>query len=116
MEAPAECPIINTTPDDLEDVMLWIFRNRAKLGLIREQRRRYVQMWHAIPAVAARFGELYQQTTDFPPRVRSQIEGFREREDKRRNSIQIVDGWQHPFQVEKQSSPEKLNVMPMSGS
>ena len=116
VEAPTECPIINTTPDDLEDVLLWMLRNREKLPLIGEQGRRYIQRWHTVSAVAARFGELYQETADFPPRVRSRIEAMQKREDTRRNSVAVVSGWQHPFQVCNQSSAGKFNAISMSGS
>jgi hypothetical protein len=116
VEAPSECPIINTTPDDLEDVVLWVLQNREQLRLIGEQGRRYIQRWHTVPAVAARLGKLYQETANFPPLVLGRIEGMRKREEARRNSIPVGIGWHHPFQLEKQTPSEKLNATVASGS
>lgn len=99
VDAPEECPIINTTPDNLEKVLLWIIDNRERLRQIGEQGRRYVERWCTISAVAARLGKLYQDTADFPQEIVDQIQRAREREDVRRNSIPISTGWQHPFQV-----------------
>ena len=66
VEAPEECPIINATPDDLDQALLWIIRNREILRAIGAQGRRYVERWHSVSAVAARLGQLYCDTADFP--------------------------------------------------
>jgi hypothetical protein len=99
LDAPDECPIINTTPDNLEEVLVWILDNRARLNLIGEQGRRYVQRWHSVGAVASRLGKLYRETGDFPAAVLKRIEQQREMEISHRNSVQEATGWQHPFQV-----------------
>ena len=106
VETPDECPIINTTPDELEQTLLWLIRNRARLRAIGEQGRHYVQRWHGVSAVAARLGKLYEDTADFPPAVIDRIRSLREREEARRNSIPVGAGWQHPFQVGKQLASE----------
>jgi glycosyltransferase involved in cell wall biosynthesis len=116
VEAPDECPIINATPYELEDVILWVLQNREQLRLIGEQGRRYIQRWHAIPAVAARLGKLYQDTANFPPLVLKRIEGMRKREDARRNSIPVVTGWHHPFQVGRKIASERFSAVATSGS
>ncbi|MCW3701564.1 glycosyltransferase, partial [Burkholderia cenocepacia] len=73
VEAPEECPIINATPDELEQALLWILRNRERLRRIGEQGRRYVERWHGISAIAARLGQLYRETANFPPNVVDRI-------------------------------------------
>jgi len=99
VEAPEECPIINATPDDLDQVLLWIIRNREILRAIGAQGRRYIERWHCVSAVAARLGQLYCDTADFPPIVVNRIRQMQELEDSRRSSISTVNGWQHPFPV-----------------
>ncbi len=99
VDAPEECPIINTTPDTLEEVLMWALTNRIKLAAIGEQGRSYVQRWHSIDAVALRFGELYRETANFPDSVLKKITLQREAEIERRNSIPVTTGWEHPYRV-----------------
>lgn len=99
VDAPEECPIINTTPDTLEEVLTWALEHRAQLAAIGEQGKSYVQRWHSIDAVASRFGELYRETADFPDLLLQKIAQQREKEIVRRNSIPVIGDWQHPYQV-----------------
>ncbi|MGY4472596.1 glycosyltransferase [Bradyrhizobium sp. USDA 3364] len=111
VEAPEECPIINATPDDLEQALLWIIRNRDCLRAIGEQGRRYVERWHSISAVAARLGQLYRDTANFPPVVVDRICSAQDQEEIRRNAIPVVSNWQHPFQIARQPDSEGLNAL-----
>ncbi|MHC2461162.1 hypothetical protein ACVIHD_000174 [Bradyrhizobium embrapense] len=111
VEAPEECPIINATPDELEQALLWIIRNRDSLRKIGEQGRRYVERWHGISAIAARLGQLYRDTADFPPHVVDRIRNQQEQEEARRNAIPLVGNWQHPFQIAMQPAPESLSAI-----
>ncbi|WFU53767.1 glycosyltransferase [Bradyrhizobium pachyrhizi] len=111
VEAPEECPIINATPDELEQAVLWVIRNRDSLRKIGEQGRRYVERWHGISAIAARLGQLYRDTANFPPHVVDRIRSQQEQEEARRNSIPLVRNWQHPFQIARQPASEGLSAL-----
>jgi hypothetical protein len=99
LDAPEECPIVNATPDTLEEVLTWILRNRDKLPAIGDQGRRYVDRWHTIEAVASRLGTMYRETANFPPAILEKIEQQRLREIERREAIPQSEGWQHPYRV-----------------
>ena len=116
VDAPDECPIINATPDNLDQVLLWVLRNREHLRAIGEQGRRYVQRWHSVSAVAARLGSLYQDTANFPLPVLIRIGAMLEREEARRNSIAVANGWQHPFQVGKEFISKERSAIATSGT
>ncbi|MCC8980670.1 glycosyltransferase [Bradyrhizobium acaciae] len=111
VEAPEECPIINATPDELEQALLWIIRNRNCLRKIGEQGRRYVERWHGISAVAARLGQLYRDTANFPPIVVDRIRSAQDREEVRRNALPVVGNWQHPFQIARLPASEGLDAL-----
>ena len=111
VEAPEECPIINATPDELEQALLWVIRNRDSLRTIGEQGRRYVERWHGISAIAARLGQLYRDTANFPPAVVDRIRYQQEQEEARRNAIPLVRNWQHPFLVARQPVVEGLSAL-----
>lgn len=116
VDAPDECPIINTTPDELEQVLLWIIENRNHLRLIGEQGRSYVERWHTVSAVAARLGQLYEDTANFPATIQSRIQAMREQEEARRNSIPVGVGWQHPFQITRQETDRRIGAVARSGT
>lgn len=99
VEASAECPLINATPDTLEETLRWCLANRSALSAIGAAGRRYVERWHSVEAVAARFGQLYLDTADFPPAMSARIETVLAGEARRRDGIQPVD-FEHPFRVE----------------
>lgn len=99
VEAPKECPLLNVTPDLLEEVLTWVLNNRDKLPAIGAQGRSYVLRWHSVDAVASRLGGLYQETAGFPQAVLVNIERQREEEVRRRDSIPAAVGWEHPYRV-----------------
>jgi glycosyltransferase involved in cell wall biosynthesis len=97
--AADDCPFLNTTPDTLEAVLEWCVDNRAILPAIGAQGRAYVERHHSIPAVAARFASLYIATAEFPPALNARLARFVTNEEPRRDSIGVVEGWQHPWHV-----------------
>lgn len=74
VEAPEECPLVNTTPDMLDEVLEWLAVNRTRLPEIGAQGRRYIARWHDIPAVARRIARLYADTAHFEGKLGSRIE------------------------------------------
>lgn len=99
VEAPGECPLIQATPDTVETVLRWALAHRDGLVAIGRQGRRYVERWHGIEAVAARFAALYGDTGDFPAGLVARWKEFGEEEARRRAAMPSLEGWQHPFMV-----------------
>jgi hypothetical protein len=99
VEAPAECPLINATPDTLEETLRWCLANRAALAKVGAAGRSYVARWHTVEAVAARFGELYRDTARFPLVMNERIEAAIVNETLRRAAIPPAE-FDHPFRVE----------------
>jgi hypothetical protein len=102
VEAAAECPILNVTPDSLVDTLRWCLAHRERLAAIGAQGAAYVRRWHAVEAVAARLGALYRDTGDFPPAVLLAIAEQDAREARRRDAIATREDWSHPFQVTRE--------------
>jgi hypothetical protein len=98
VEAVEECPLVNATPDTLEETLRWCLGNRAALAGIGAQGRAYVARWHSVEAVAARLGQLYLDTADFSPEIASRIRATVEGEKKRRAEIRAHD-FEHPFRI-----------------
>lgn len=67
---PATCPIINTRPDDIYDVLKRCLRGELDLNNIGQAGRRYVEAHYSLQAVAARLGKLYCETADLPEDLR----------------------------------------------
>ncbi len=99
VEAPEECPILNATPDVLEDALLWCLAHRDRLPLIGAQGRAYVSRWHSLEAVAARLGRMYRETIDLPVAVKARIEAHLLAEPARREGVALVSGWETPFRI-----------------
>jgi glycosyltransferase involved in cell wall biosynthesis len=97
--APDECPLINATPDTLDEVLEWCAANQEHLTLIGRQGRAYVERHHSIPAVAARFARTYLDTARLPRVVNEHLSAFIAAEAKRCASVSTTDGWRHPFAV-----------------
>ena len=95
--APEECPILNTTPETVKPVLEWCLRNRAALSAIGAAGRAYVERFHAIPAVAARFAMLYRDTAGLPPDILNRLEAFMGDERLRRAALGQPEAWSHPF-------------------
>jgi hypothetical protein len=68
-----ECPIINTSPDEIYDRLRWCLANRDRLVEIGNEGRRYVERYHSLVAVAQRLASLYGRTGEFPPVVAAAI-------------------------------------------
>lgn len=99
VEAVAECPLINVTPDTLEEILLWCLDNRARLAAIGAQGRAYAERWHSIDAVAERLGRMYEETADFPPITLQMIQEHCAQIQEARAAVSQVPDWQHPFLV-----------------
>jgi hypothetical protein len=101
VEAVEECPLINVTPDTLEQTLRWCLANRAQLLAIGAQGTAYVRRWHTIDAVAERLGLMYEETADFPDATLRPIREARAAILTAREGIAQVADWQHPFLVTK---------------
>lgn len=99
VEAVDECPMINTTPDTLGEVLLWCLSNRERLAAIGAQGAAYVRRWHGIEAVAERFGRMYEETAAFPEASLAPIREQRSREAARRAAEPQASGWDHPWRI-----------------
>lgn len=99
VEAVDECPLINVTPDTLEETLRWCLEHRAKLPAIGAQGITYVQRRHTIEAVAARFARMYAETAGFPEATRRMIEERGAALEQKLAAIPQATGWTHPFLV-----------------
>jgi glycosyltransferase involved in cell wall biosynthesis len=106
VEATAECPLINVTPDTIDDTLQWLLDNRARLHAIGAQGRVYVEKWHSIAAVAARLGAMYEETADFPQATCVAIRAQRRREEQRRAALANTQDWHHPFTMRPKADME----------
>jgi hypothetical protein len=98
--APAECPVINVTPDTLEDALRWCIENRSALITTGAAGQAYVARWHTIEAVAARLAGLYLDTGDFPKAVTTRLATFQDAEASRRASLAVATDWHHPWTIQ----------------
>jgi glycosyltransferase involved in cell wall biosynthesis len=105
--APEDCPIIQTRPETVYNVLKWCLLNRERLPAIGLQGRVYVDKHHTIQAVAGRFASLYERTGDFPAEVVAKWREFTVSEAKRSSNIPSVKDWAHPFQMTKVDALEK---------
>ncbi len=97
--AADECPFLNVTPDTLDHVLAWCCTHRDALAAIGRQGRVYVERHHSIPAVAARFAQLYIDTAGFPAPINDQLVQFIAGERLRSAAIAESGGWHHPWQI-----------------
>ena len=97
--AAQECPILQSRPETVYDVLKWCLANRGKLGAIGRQGRAYIEKHHSLPAVAGRFAALYSETGDFPAGLTERWRSFRESEASRQCALPVIEGWEHPFLV-----------------
>lgn len=111
VEAAEECPLINVTPDTLEETLRWCLANRAQLPAIGAQGTAYVRRWHTIDAVAERLGRMYEETADFPEATLRPIREARAAILAAREHIPQAAGWQHPFLVVN-GDPSSANAGP----
>ncbi len=99
VEAAQECPLINVTPDTLEETLRWCLGHRDKLPAIGAQGTAYVRRWHSIEAVAVRFALMYAETANFPDATRGLIDARRAALAGKLAAISQGRGWSHPFMV-----------------
>jgi glycosyltransferase involved in cell wall biosynthesis len=104
VEAPDECPLIMAQPETLQSALMWLLENRQKLRDIGRQGRAYVERWHSVPAVAARFAALYLDTARFPEHMQARLRAFIAAEVHRRDAVAGLEGWQHEWQVTRVDS------------
>lgn len=62
---PATCPIINTRPEQIYDVLKRCLRGEIDLNEAGKNGRRYVEQHYSLEAVAERLGRLYLDTANF---------------------------------------------------
>jgi hypothetical protein len=105
--AANDCPILQTRPETITDVLRWCLANREQLAVIGQQGRVYVTKYHSIEAIAGRFSSLYAQTGNFPKNLLTRWESFREGEAIRQSDITCISGWEHPFMVKDVTMTER---------
>jgi glycosyltransferase involved in cell wall biosynthesis len=71
---PATCPIINTRPDEIYDVLKKCLRGEIDLSRAGQAGRRYVERHYSLEAVATRLGKLYLDTAGFPGSLRAKLQ------------------------------------------
>jgi hypothetical protein len=96
---PEACPLLNATPATIEAALRWCVANRAALGGIGAQGRRYVERWATPDAVAARLAQVYLDTGGLPERMREDLQAFIAAEQERRAALPNLAGWGHPFEI-----------------
>jgi hypothetical protein len=70
---PATCPIINCSPDAIEEALKTCLDGGFNLTELGRRSRSYVEHYYSIEAIAIRLGKLYLQTAAFPDRVNRMI-------------------------------------------
>jgi hypothetical protein len=70
---PATCPVINTRPDQIYDVLKRCLRGEIDLTEAGKNGRRYVERYYSLEAVAKRLGRLYLDTANFPAEVDARL-------------------------------------------
>ncbi|HMM88279.1 MAG TPA: glycosyltransferase [Bradyrhizobium sp.] len=70
---PATCPIINTRPEKIYDVLKQCLRGEIDLDRAGQAGRRYVEQHYSPEAVAARLGQLYLDTANLPADLNAKL-------------------------------------------
>jgi hypothetical protein len=70
---PENCPIINCSPDSVEDVLAGLLDGRFDLADLGRRSRSYIEHYYSLEAVAIRLGRLYLETAAFPDRINRMI-------------------------------------------
>ena len=71
---PEPCPIINTRPGTVYQVLLDCLSGALDLADLGRRSRLYVEHYYSLEAVAARLGRLYIETAAFPPPLVARLE------------------------------------------
>jgi hypothetical protein len=66
---PSTCPIINCSPDTLEEILRRCLAGDFDLAEIGRRSRSYIEHYYSLEAVAIRLGHLYLDTAGFPDRI-----------------------------------------------
>lgn len=69
----AECPILNTHPDQVYDVLKACLTEQIDLDEVGRQSRRYIERNYSLEAVAARLGHLYLETATWSEPIANQL-------------------------------------------
>ena len=70
---PANCPIINCSPDTIGDVLRSCLDGDFDLAELGRRSRSYIEHYYSLEAVAIRLGKLYLETATFPDRINRMI-------------------------------------------
>jgi hypothetical protein len=71
---PATCPIINTRPEQIYDVLKQCLVGEVDLESLGKRGRAYIDRYYSVEAVAARLGRLYIETAGFPEALNSKLQ------------------------------------------
>jgi hypothetical protein len=94
-----DCPLLQTQPETIEEVLRWCLINRDMLPAIGRQGRLYVEKHHSIEAVAGRLAKLYSESPAFSEIMQARFHAFILRESSRQAALVGQHGWQHPFSM-----------------
>ncbi len=95
--AAEDCPLLQTRPETIEEVLRWCLANRDRLPAIGRQGRFYVEKHHALPAVAGRLADLYAESPLFPQAMIERFRAFSATERAPAVRAEGSDDWRHPF-------------------
>ena len=70
---PANCPMINCSPDTVEAVLRGCLEGDFDLAELGRRSRSYIEHYYSLEAVAIRLGKLYLETAAFPDRINRMI-------------------------------------------
>ena len=70
---PANCPMINCSPDTIGDVLRSCLDGDFDLAELGRRSRSYIEHYYSLEAVAIRLGKLYLETATFPDRINRMI-------------------------------------------
>ena len=70
---PANCPIMNCSPDTIGDVLRRCLDGDFDLAELGRRSRSYIEHYYSLEAVAIRLGKLYLETATFPDRINRMI-------------------------------------------
>jgi glycosyltransferase involved in cell wall biosynthesis len=82
MVDPATCPIINTRPEQIYDVLKQCLEGEVDLESLGKRGTAYIDRYYSVEAVAARLGRLYIETAGFPEELNSTLQSRIEQLDR----------------------------------
>jgi hypothetical protein len=66
---PANCPMINCSPETIEEVLRSCLNGDFDLAELGRRSRSYIEHYYSLEAVAIRLGKLYLETGAFSDRI-----------------------------------------------